>query len=98
VPSWQPRYSAPGPPPLPSPSEAYEGIPNMQSLALSLVQIAIGGAAAGSPARGWGSLQSARFDILILLQGRDPFAAKGFQFSSLMEDLRRRKKRTNSLL
>jgi len=31
VPSWQPRYSAPGPPPLPSPSEAYEGIPNMQS-------------------------------------------------------------------
>ena len=38
VPSWQPRYSAPGPPPLPSPSEAYEGIP-MQSL----VQIAIGG-------------------------------------------------------
>jgi hypothetical protein len=31
----------------------YEGIPNMQSL----VQIAIGGAAAGSPARGWGSLR-----------------------------------------
>jgi hypothetical protein len=35
---------------------------------------------------------SARFDILILLQGRDPFAAKGFQFSSLVGDLRNAEK------
>jgi hypothetical protein len=39
VPSWQPRYSAPGPPPSQSPSEAYEGIPTQ-----SLVQVAIGAA------------------------------------------------------
>ena len=45
-PRCQPRYSAPGPPPSQSPSEAYESVA-MQSL----VQISIGGGRRGTHAR-----------------------------------------------